>query len=74
MKKPYMLYVAEAIYLDILKIKNDNPDYSNIDAIDNFIGTKRYEEISSGKFHETWFVELKKNNFIDKDTGEKIPK
>ena len=71
-KKPYVLYVAEIIYKDISKIKKNNPGYSNIDAIDNFIGTKKYEEISSGKFHEIWFEELKKNDFIDKKSGEKI--
>ena len=39
---------------------------SNIDAIDNFIGSEIYNEISSGKFHDKWFDELSKNNFIDK--------
>ena len=71
-KKPYILYVAEIIYKDISKIKKNNPGYSNIDAIDNFIGTKKYEEISSGKFHEIWFEELKRNNFIDRKSGEKV--
>ena len=68
-----MLFVAEKIYLEISKIKKSNPDFSNIDAIDAFIGSKSYEKISSGKFHDEWFKELKKNNFIDQATKKKIP-
>ena len=72
-KKPYVLYVAEKIYLKISEIKKNNSNISNIDAIERFIGTETYEEISSGRFHDLWFKELKKNNFVDKKTGEKIP-
>ena len=53
--KPYVLFVAEKIYLEISKIKKENPDFSNIDSIDNFIGTKIYNNISSEKFHDDWF-------------------
>ena len=70
--KPYVLYVAELIYKEISKIKRDNPDISNIDAIEGFIGSKTYEEISTGRFHDIWFDELKKNNFIDRKTKKKI--
>ncbi len=72
-EKPYVLYVAEIIYLEISKIKKNNPDISNIDAIDTFIGTPVYEEISSGKFHDDWLKDLKENNFFDKKTKKKIP-
>ena len=72
-EKPYVLFVAEIIYSKISKIKKNNPGFSNIDAIDNFIGSETYNEISSGKFHDKWFDELKKNNFIDKKTKKKIP-
>ena len=72
-KKPYIIYLAELIYKNIAAIKKNNPTISNIDAIEGFIGTKAYEEISSGKFHDTWFNYLKNNKFIDKDSGEKIP-
>ena len=72
-KKPYILYVAEAIYLEIFKIKKQNIDISNIDAIERFIGSKLYEKVSSGKFHDEWFDELKKDNFIDQNTKKKIP-
>ena len=68
-----MLFVAEIIYSEISKIKKNNIDFSNIDAIDSFIGSEIYKRISSGKFHDKWFDELKKNNFIDQSTKKKIP-
>ena len=71
-KKPYVIVIAEIIYLAISKIKQENSTISNIEAIDRFIGTKIYKEISSGRFHDTWFKELKDENFVDKKTGEKI--
>ena len=73
-EKPYVLFVAKIIYSEISKIKKNNIDFSNIDAIDNFIGSKVYKKISSGKFHDEWFEKLEKNNFIDQNTGKKIPK
>ena len=72
-KKPYILFVAEIIYLNICKIKKKSSNFSNIDSVENFIGSEIYQEISSGKFHDNWFNELKKNNFVDKKTKEKIP-
>ena len=72
-EKPYVLFVAEIIYFEISKIKRDNADFSNIDAIDNFIGTKIYEKISSGNFHDEWFEKLKKNKYVDLNTNKKIP-
>ena len=71
--KPFVLYVAEKIYRSISKIKKENSDFSNIDAIDSFIGSDIYNYISSGKFHDEWFNELEKNNFIDKKSKKKIP-
>jgi len=68
-----MLFVAEIIYSEISKIKKNNMGFSNIDAIDSFIGSEIYKKISSGKFHDKWFDELKKNNFIDQNTKKKIP-
>ena len=72
-ERPYILNVAEFIYLKIDEIKNKNPGFSNIDAIDNFIGSESYNKISSGEFHDEWFDQLKKSNFIDKNTKKKIP-
>jgi hypothetical protein len=71
-KKPYVIYLAEIIYKHIADIKKNNLDISNIDAIEGFIGTKLYEEISSGSFHDSWFKDLENNKFIDKKSGEKI--
>ena len=71
--KPYVIYLAEKIYNNIINIKIKNPDISNIDAVEGFIGSAEYENISSGKFHDTWFEYLKNNKFIDKNSGEKIP-
>ena len=70
---PYVLFVAEIIYTEIVKIKKNNLDLSKIDAVDTFIGSDIYNHISSGKFHEEWLNELKLNNFIDKKTKKKIP-
>jgi len=71
--RPYVLYVAEKIYIEISQLKKSNPDFSNIDAIDAFIGSETYKSISSGKFHDDWFNELQNNNFIDLKTKKKIP-
>ena len=72
-EKPYVIYLAEVIYKNIVDIKKNNSNISNMDAVEGFIGTKVYNEISSGKFHEKWFKELEKNKFIDKKTKKKIP-
>jgi len=36
-EKPYVLFVAELIYLEICDIKKKNIDFSNITAIESFI-------------------------------------
>ena len=71
--KPYILFVAEVIYFEVSKIKKNNLEFSNIDAIESFIGTKMYKKISSGEFHDEWFKKLKENNYIDENTKKKIP-
>ncbi len=70
--KPYVLRVAELIYSSIVNIKKENPGMTNIQAFELFMTTKDYDLISSGEFHNQWFLELKDNNFIDKMTGKKI--
>ena len=71
-EKPYVLRVAEFIYLKLVKIKKQNPEINNIQAFEIFMTTKDYDLVSSGEFHDKWFVDLKNNNFIDKVTGKKI--
>ena len=71
--KPYVLLVAELIYTKICEIKKMNPDFSNINAIETFIGTETYNQISSGKFHEDLIKKLEKDDFLDKKTKKKIP-
>jgi len=72
-EKPYILLVAELIYSEICEIKTLNPDFSNINAIEAFIGSEIYKKISSGKFHDELISKLEKNNFIDNKTKKKIP-
>ena len=72
-EKPYVLIVAELIYLEICKIKKKNPYLNNVDAIEAFIGSETYVYISSGKFHDEWFQKLKKNKYIDPKTKKEIP-
>ena len=64
---------AELIYLKVCEIKKKNPDFTNINAIEAFIGSETYKEISSGKFHDQWLKKLKENNFIDEKTKKKVP-
>ena len=70
--KPYVLRVAELIYSSVVNIKKENPGMTNIQAFELFMTTKDYDLISSGEFHNQWFLELKDNNFIDKITSKKI--
>ena len=71
-EKPYVLHVAEVIYLEICQIKK-NDNINNVEAVERFIGSDKYKKISSGKFHDEWFEDIKKNNFVDQETGKKIP-
>ncbi len=70
--KPYVLRVAELIYSKVVNIKKENSEMTNIQAFEVFMTTKDYDLISSGKFHDQWFLELKNSNFVDKITGKKI--
>ncbi len=67
-EKPYILHVAERIYLEVANIKRQNKFFSNSESIKRFIGSEIYKEISSGKFHDDWFNELAKQKKIPKET------
>ena len=71
-EKPYVLLVAELIYSKVSEIKKKNPDFSNINAIESFIGTETYKYISSGKFHDELMNKLNKEDFINKETKKNI--
>jgi len=71
-EKPYVLLVAELIYSKVSEIKKKNPDFSNINAIEAFIGTETYKYISSGKFHDELMSKLNKDDFTNKETKKKI--
>ena len=71
-EKPYVLLVAELIYSKVSEIKKKNPDFSNINAIEAFIGTETYKYISSGKFHDELMNKLNKEDFINKETKKNI--
>tara|TARA_B100000767_G_scaffold265320_1_gene281263 strand:- start:347 stop:787 length:441 start_codon:yes stop_codon:yes gene_type:complete len=71
-EKPYVLRVAELIYIKVVNIKKKNPDMTNIEVFEVFMTTKDYDFISSGEFHNNWFLELKNNDSVDKATGKKI--
>jgi len=70
--KPYVLRVAELIYNKVVDIKKENSQMTNIQAFEVFMTTEDYDLISSGEFHNQWFLELKENDFIDKLTKKKI--
>jgi len=72
--KPYVLRVAELIYLKIVDIKKENYGMTNIQAFEVFMTTKDFDAISSGEYHNQWFKDLTKNNFVDKITKKKINK
>ena len=70
--KPYVLILAENIYLEIIKIKKKNFGFTNDDSIKAFIGSEKYKFINSGKFHDKLIKTLKQNEFIEKEKGKKI--
>jgi len=72
-KKPYVIYMAEIIYSYISIIKKKNSTISTRDAINKFMETDQFKKLREGTLHDEWFIELKKNDFIDKETSLRIP-
>ena len=54
-------------------LKKKNLDIETKEAINKFMETDEFKKLSNGTLHEEWFKELEKNNYLDKETGEKIP-
>ena len=72
-KKPYVIYMAEIIYSYVSIEKKKYPDIDVKQAINKFMETSEFTKLSTGALHDEWFSELKKNEYLDKDTGNKIP-
>ena len=72
-KKPYVIHVAEIIYSYVSIEKNKYPDIDIKQAINKFMETNEFTKLSTGALHDEWFRELKKNEYLDKETGNKIP-
>ena len=72
-KKPYVIHVAEIIYSYVSIEKYKYPDIDIKQAINKFMETSEFTKLSTGALHDEWFGELKKNEYLDKETGNKIP-
>ena len=72
-KKPYVIYMAEIIYSYVSIIKKENMDIETKEAINKFMETAEFIRLSNGTLHDEWFAKLKKNNYLDQETGNKIP-
>ena len=69
-----MLYLPESIYLQLIKVKKSEPKITNIELVERFLATKEFNEIKKGNFHDNLFAKIKENNFVNLETGNKIPK
>ena len=72
-KKPYVIYIAEIIYSYVSIIKNRYSNIETKEAINKFMETEEFKKLSSGTLHDEWFAKLKENNYLDQETGDKIP-
>ena len=72
-KTPYVIHVAEIIYSYVSIEKNKYPDIDIKQAINKFMETNEFTKLSTGALHDEWFSELKKNEYLEKETGNKIP-
>ena len=72
-RKPYVIYMAEIIYSYISIIKKKNPNISTKEAINEFMETDQFKKLKDGTLHNEWFIELKKNDYMDKETSARIP-
>ena len=65
--------MTKIIYSYISIIKKKNSTISTRDAINKFMETDQFKKLREGTLHDEWFIELKKNDFIDKETSLRIP-
>ena len=72
-QKPYVIYIAEIIYSYISIINKKYPTIDTKEAINKFMKTDQFKKLRDGTLHDEWFIELKKNDYMDKETGVRIP-
>ena len=72
-KKPYVIYIAEIIYSYVSIIKSKHSNIETKDAINKFMKTEEFKKLSNGTLHDEWFAKLKENDYLDQETGVKIP-
>jgi len=65
--------MAEIIYSYVSIIKNKYSNIETKDAINKFMETEEFKKLRDGTLHDEWFIQLKKNNYMDKETGARIP-
>ena len=72
-KKPYVIHMAEIIYSYVSIVKKKYPNIKTKEAINKFMESNEFKKLSDGTLHDEWFIKLKENNYLDQDTGDKIP-
>ena len=72
-KKPYVIYMAEIIYSYVSIVKKEYPNIKTKEAINKFMESNEFNKLSDGTLHDEWFIKLKENNYLDQETGDKIP-
>tara|TARA_B100000780_G_C20915635_1_gene364634 strand:+ start:221 stop:661 length:441 start_codon:yes stop_codon:yes gene_type:complete len=72
-KKPFVIYMAEIIYSYISIIKKKYPEINTNEAINKFMETDQFKKLRNGTLHDEWFNELKKDAYVDQETGLQIP-
>ena len=65
--------MAEIIYSYVSIVKKKYSNIETKEAINKFMETEEFKKLSNGTLHDEWFAELKKNNYFDQETGDKIP-
>ena len=65
--------MAEIIYSYVSIIKKKYSNIETKEAINKFMETEEFNKLSNGTLHDEWFAQLKKNNYLDQETGNKIP-
>ena len=71
--KPYVLFVAEVIYLEISEIKKRTQIFQIKRLSMLLLATGLIKILVVENFHDDWLKELEKNKFIDLKTNKKIP-